>query len=79
MTRGSRLAASIAMAQSAIGWPAPLMVACATMPRMRCLNSPSNPFITEITVIKAVTPMAMPSIEASEMKLMKWLRRLARV
>jgi len=55
------------------------MVACATMPRMRCRNSPSKPFITEITVIKAVTPMAMPSIEASEMKLMKWLRRLARV
>jgi hypothetical protein len=39
----------------------------------------SNPFITDITVMSAAIPSAMPSIEMSEMKEMKWVRRLARV
>ena len=38
---------------------------------MRARNSPSKPFITEITVINAVTPSAMPSIDTIEMKEMK--------
>ena len=42
-------------------------------------SSRSNPLITEITTINAVTPSAMPSIDTSEMKEMKWLRRLAPV
>jgi hypothetical protein len=46
---------------------------------MRVRNSSSKPFITDSTVISAVTPRAMPSMEVSEMKEMKWLRRLARV
>ena len=48
------------------------------MPRMRCLSSFSKPFITDSTVISVVTPSAMPSIELSEIKEMKWLRRFAR-
>jgi hypothetical protein len=55
------------------------MVACDTMPRMRARSSFSKPFITEIVAISATTPSAMPSIDASEMKLMKLLRRLARM
>ena len=46
---------------------------------MRVRNSFWKPFITESTTISAATPSAMPAIEVSEMKLMKWLRRLARV
>ena len=41
------------------------------MPRMRFFSSLSKPFITEITVINAVTPTAMPRIETSEMNEMK--------
>ena len=55
------------------------MVACETMPRMRLRSSCSKPFITEITVISAITPTAMPRIDTSEMNEMKWLRRLARM
>jgi len=55
------------------------MVAWLAMPRMRVRSSRSKPFITDSTVISAITPMAMPSIEAREMNEMKWLRRLARV
>jgi len=39
----------------------------------------SKPFITDITVMSAAMPSAMPSIETREMKEMKWVRRLARV
>jgi hypothetical protein len=46
---------------------------------MRSRSSFSKPFITEITVMSAATPSAMPSMDTSEMKEMKWLRRLARV
>jgi hypothetical protein len=35
--------------------------------------------MTDITVISTVMPSAMPITEMSEMKEMKWLRRLARV
>ena len=35
--------------------------------------------MTDSTTISAATPSAMPAIEVAEMKLMKWLRRLARV
>ena len=46
---------------------------------MRVRSSFWKPFITDSTTISAATPSAMPSIEISEMKEMKWLRRLARV
>ena len=45
---------------------------------MRARTSFWKPFITDSTTISAATPSAMPSIEISEMKEMKWLRRLAR-
>ena len=35
--------------------------------------------MTEMTVISAVTPSAIPSMEMIEMNEIKWLRRLARV
>jgi hypothetical protein len=38
-----------------------------------------KPFMTESTTISAMTPRAMPAMEITEMKEMKWLRRLARV
>ena len=78
-TRGSASARSTAKRQLSTASPAPLTVACDTMPRMRVRSSCSNPFITEMTVISASTPSAMPSIDTAEMKEMKWLRRLARV
>ena len=46
---------------------------------MRVRSSFWKPFITDSTMINAATPSAIPSIEVSEMKEMKWLRRLARV
>ena len=46
---------------------------------MRVRISDWKPFITDSTTISAATPSAIPAIEMSEMKLMKWLRRLARV
>ena len=46
---------------------------------MRARSSFWKPFITDSTTISAATPSAMPTIEMSEMKEMKWLRRLARV
>ena len=46
---------------------------------MRARISFWNPFITDSTTIRAITPSAMPSMEISEMKEMKWLRFLARV
>ena len=51
----------------------------AAAPRMRARTSFSNPFITDITVMSAAMPSAMPSIDTSEMKEMKCVRRLARV
>ena len=54
-------------------------MACAATPRMRSRNSFSKPFMTESTVISAVTPIRMPIIDVSEMNDMKWLRRLAAV
>ena len=41
------------------------------MPRMRLVSSFSNPFITEMTTINAITPTARPSIEIIEMNEMK--------
>jgi hypothetical protein len=46
---------------------------------MRARISFWNPFITDNTTINAITPRPIPSMEMSEMKEMKWLRRLARV
>ena len=46
---------------------------------MRVRSSFWKPFITDSTTISAATPRPMPHIEISEMKEMKWLRRLARV
>ncbi|GAA0907971.1 hypothetical protein GCM10009552_16600 [Rothia nasimurium] len=57
----------------------PDTVTCETAPRMRVRSSDWKPFITDITVINAVTLMAMQMIETVEMKEMNWLRRLARV
>ena len=45
---------------------------------MRVRSSRWKPFITDSTVISAATPSASPSVEISEMKEMKPLRRLAR-
>ncbi|MNF72214.1 hypothetical protein D3C84_541860 [compost metagenome] len=44
-------------------------------PRMRPLSCPSNPFITEMTTIRAATPMAMPKVENREIKETKRLLR----
>jgi len=46
---------------------------------MRPRNSPSKPFITDITTINAATPRIMPSREISDMNEMKWSRRRERV
>ena len=54
------------------------MVACAAISSMRSRISRWNPLITASVVISAATPMAMPRIDAIEMKEMKPLRRLAR-
>ena len=78
-TWGFAFARSSATGQSRTVSSTPEIVACETMPRMRSFNSLSKPFITEITVIRAVTPTAMPRIDTSEMNEMKWLRRFARV
>ncbi len=79
ITLGCRLTSSVAWRQSSRRPSTPLTLAWEAMPRMRVRNSSSKPFITDSTVISAVTPRAMPSMEVSEMKEMKWLRRLARV
>ena len=52
----------------------PVMEACEVMPRMRSRSSASNPFMTDSTVIRAVTPSAMPSTEVRVMKEMKLVR-----
>ena len=57
----------------------PVTWMCAATPRMRARISFSKPFITDITVISAAMPSAIPRIEMNEMNEMKWLRRLARV
>ena len=57
----------------------PVIWTCDATPRMRARSSFWKPFITDSTTISAATPSAMPAIEMSEMKEMKWLRRLARV
>ena len=57
----------------------PRISMCEATDRMRVRSSSWKPFITESTTISAATPSAMPVIEMAEMKLMKWLRRLARV
>jgi hypothetical protein len=54
-------------------------VAWAVIPRIRDRSSRSKPFMTDKTVMSAMTPKDTPSIEVSEMNEMKWLRRLARV
>ena len=46
---------------------------------MQVRSSFWKPFITDNTTISAITPMAMPTMEAMEMNEMKWLRRFARV
>ena len=47
---------------------------------MRVRSSFWKPFITDSTTISAATPSAIPTIDVSEMKEMKWLRaRRARV
>ena len=38
---------------------------------MRLRSSCSKPFITDSTVISAITPIAIPAIEAAEMNEMK--------
>jgi len=65
--------------QSATPPSAPRTWMCAAAPRMRARISFSKPFITDITVISAQMPSAIPAIEMNEMKEMKCVRRLARV
>ena len=72
--------ASFATARQSASWLfAPLTCTCEATPRIRVRSSFWKPFMTESTTISAATPSAMPAIEMAEMKLMKWLRRLARV
>ena len=54
------------------------MVAWAAISSMRSRISRWKPLITDSAVISTATPMAMPRMEASEMKEMKPLRRFAR-
>ena len=70
-TCGFFSARSTALGQSRTVVSTPSIVACETMPRMRSRSSPSKPFMTEITVMSAVTPTAMPRIDTSEMNEMK--------
>ena len=77
-TRGSAAATSSACCQSCIGTPSATTVAWAANCSRRSRISFWNPLITAMVVISTVTPKAMPRIEASEMKEMKPLRRLAR-
>src|SRR5690606_38752069 len=69
---------SIACCQFAIGSPWALTVACWVICSMRSRISRWKPLMTASVVISAVTPKAMPRMDASEMKEMKPLRRLAR-
>ena len=47
---------------------------CDWVPRSLVVMSSSKPFITESTTIRAMTPMAMPTTDSPEVKLMKpWL------
>ncbi len=78
-TCGSPSAIFAAACQSASRLSAPLICTCEATPRMRARSSFWKPFMTDSTTISAATPSAMPAIEVAEMKLMKWLRRLARV
>ena len=79
ITRGSCAAIFATACQSASWLSGPLICTCEATPRMRVRSSFWKPFITDSTTISAATPSAMPAIEMAEMKLMKWLRRLARV
>ena len=73
-------AACAAIAGQSLSSPLmPVIWMCEATPRMRVRSSFWKPFITDSTTISAATPRPMPSIEISEMKEMKWLRRLARV
>jgi hypothetical protein len=72
------LATATACGQSCIASPAALTVAWAVICSMRSRISRWKPLITESVVISTVTPRAMPRMEASEMKEIKPLRRLAR-
>ena len=65
--------------RAVLAWsPSALVVACAAICSMRSRISRWKPLITASVVISAATPIAMPRMEASEMKEMKPLRRLAR-
>ncbi len=77
-TRGSVSARSTARCQPTTGSPQALTVACAAICSMRSRISVWKPLITASVVMSAATPSAMPRMEASEMKEMKPLRRLAR-
>ena len=70
-TRGSRSITLLTARQSRNARPRSTMVACAVTPRIRPRNSFSKPFITEITVMSAVTPTATPSMEMIDMNEMK--------
>ena len=72
------MARSTANFQSDIGSPSATTVAWAANCSRRSRISFWNPLITAMVVISTVTPRAIPRIEASEMKEMKPLRRLAR-
>ncbi len=72
------MATFTARGQSCMSSPAPATVACAVACSNRSRISRWKPFITESVVMSTATPSAMPMMEASEMKEMKPLRRLAR-
>ena len=79
ITRGCSAALFATAGQSASRLLTPEIWTCEATPRMRVRSSFWNPFITESTTISAATPSAMPAMDISEMKEMKWLRRFARV
>jgi len=65
--------------QSESELPGPVSTKWEATPRIRVRTSVWKPFITESTTISTATPSAMPTMEMSEMKLIKRLRRFARV
>ena len=70
-TSGWASASETSDSQASSGLSNPEIVACDATPRMRSRSSRSKPFMTEITVIRAVAPSAMPIIDVRLMNEMK--------
>ena len=70
-TSGWASAVPASDSQSSSARSNPEIVACEATPSIRSRSSRSKPFITEITVIRAVTPRAIPIVEVRLMNEMK--------